>query len=66
MSHFADNTHAARLLEARFGRRMGEYLLWNETCFPMDGATALRQARQLIADHDATEALRSFALDPKP
>lgn len=49
----ADNTHAARLLEARFGRRVGEILLWNETCFPMDGATALSQARKLIEEYDA-------------
>jgi hypothetical protein len=43
-----DNIHAAKLLVYRFGEREGLYLLWNETCFPMDGATALAQARALI------------------
>ena len=39
---------AKKLLNEKFGDELSEYLLWNQTCFPMCGDTVLQQAKELV------------------
>ena len=48
---------AMNLLTATFGEERAKYLLWEETCFPMDGDTALEQAKGLVAAEEKRRAL---------
>lgn len=41
----------ANLLIDHFGKDLGGYLLWNETCYPMSDEVAYDQAMYLIAKH---------------
>lgn len=39
----------------RFGEKLGNYLLWEQTCYPMSYVTALSQMQHLIAKADRGE-----------
>lgn len=41
----------------RFGEDLGMYLLWEETCYPMDEAIATEQLQYLIAKADRGEKI---------
>jgi hypothetical protein len=40
----------------RFGPKLGEYILWEETCFPMSDDVAMEQLKFIIAKADRGEA----------
>lgn len=40
----------------RFGPTLGEYILWEETCFPMSDDVAMEQLKFIIAKADRGEA----------
>jgi hypothetical protein len=40
----------------RFGPELAEYLLWEQTCFPLSAEVALAQMRYLIAKADRGES----------
>lgn len=54
-----DPCPVAALLHGYFGLELGEALLWNYTCFPMDDGTAYEQARRLVAA-DRVGLLREY------
>jgi hypothetical protein len=39
----------------RFGAVLGEHILWEETCFPMDDDVAMDQLRYIVAKADRGE-----------
>ena len=39
-------------LEVAFGKEAAQMLLWNATCYPMEGEACLRQADELIDKHN--------------
>lgn len=43
-----------------FGEELGNILLWNETCFPMDDDIAMEQLDQLIEKKRLGEPLVNF------
>lgn len=55
---------ALEILTAEFGKKHAGYLLWNETCFPMDGEIALKQARELVERSKKAKAATSPKVRP--
>lgn len=43
-----------------YGEKLGEWLLWEKTCFPMDDSTALVQARLMIEKDQEPSVLKSL------
>jgi len=43
------------LARERFGKNLGEHLLWEETCFPFSEEIAMDQLKYLIAKADRGE-----------